>query len=160
MNLKLPQNLKFKRYSKKFIYSRGYELRSCFLFMGSSCGLIALESGRLTIPQIRTCISLLHKGLQIKKKSRRKVFCSVIIRSPLTEKSMGSRMGRGKGSVSQWVCYVKKGRILFQIQNCRRFKLAFFALRQISYKLPILTKIVLKHPLFLHRYSKNLKLLK
>lgn len=159
MNFNFPQNLKYKKYNKKFAYGSTHklELRSSFLFVGSSCGIVALEPGVITISQLKTCIALLNKIIKIKRKAKNKLICSIIIRAPITEKSLGSRMGRGKGAVSKWVCHVKKGRLLFQVQNVKRVKAVFIAMRQISYKLPILTKIVLKKPLFYQKYIKNVK---
>lgn len=159
MNFNFPQNLKYKKYNKKFAYgnSNSTELRVNSLFMGSSCGIVALEAGVITIAQLKTCIALLNKTIKIKRKTKNKLICSIIIRAPITEKSLGSRMGRGKGAVSKWVCHVKKGRMLFQVQNIKRVKAAFIAMRQISYKLPVLTKIVLKKPLFFQKYAKNVK---
>lgn len=159
MNFKFPQNLKYKKYNKKFAYgsARKLELRSSFLLMGSSCGIVAVEPGVITVAQLKTCIALLNKIIKIKRKAKNKLVCSIIIRAPVTEKSLGSRMGRGKGAVSKWICHVKKGRLLFQVQNIKRVKAVFLAMRQISYKLPVLTKIVLKKPLFYQKYLKNVK---
>lgn len=150
MNLKLPQNLKYKKYNKRFIFGnqKGFALKSSSLLFKSSCGLVALESGALTVAQIKTCFSLLNKIMQLKKKSSKRLLCSLIIRSPITFKSLGSRMGRGKGTVNAWICYIKKGRVLFQVQGFRRLKLVILAFRKLSYKLPILTKIVLKQRRF------------
>lgn len=155
MVLKIPQNLKFKKYSKKFAFKKGTDLKSSFLFFGSSCGLVAKEAGALTVPQLKTCISILNKHIKTRRKDKKKLQCSVIIRAPLTEKPLGARMGRGKGSVSKWICFVRKGRMLFQFQNVKRVRFAVLALQKIAYKLPILTKIVLKQPLFYRRYVSN-----
>jgi large subunit ribosomal protein L16 len=152
MKLNVPQNLKYKKYSKKFSFKKGCELKSSLLFFGSSCGLVAKESGSLTFPQLKTCFSILNKHIKTRRKDRKKLHCSVIIRSPLTEKPLGARMGRGKGSVSKWICFVRKGRMLFQFNNVKRVRFAVLALRKIAYKLPILTRIVLKQPLFYRRY--------
>jgi large subunit ribosomal protein L16 len=160
MSIKLPQNLKFKKFHKTFIYAKGSEQRVCGLFTGSSCGLVALEAGRLTREQLMVCFQVIQntlKGKMKKKQKKNRVVCSVAIRAPLTSKSLGSRMGRGKGNVDRWICHVKPGRMLFQIQHVRRVRIAFLALHKISYKLPILTKIVLKHPLFFSRYLRTIK---
>lgn len=148
MHLKIPQNLKFKRYSKRFTYKKGLDLKVSNLFFGSSCGLIAKESGRITLPQLKTCFLILNKFVKKRRKDKKKLLCSVILRSPITEKPLGSRMGRGKGTVSYWICFIRKGRMLFQFQNIRNLQNAVLALKAISYKLPFLTKIVLKQPLF------------
>jgi large subunit ribosomal protein L16 len=52
-------------------------------------------------------------------------------------------MGKGVGSISGWVCPVKKGRILFELDGVS-LDLAKAALRGASYKLPFKTKFVSK----------------
>ena len=151
MHLQLPQNLKHRKYCRRFLYPRGAkQQRSASLFLGSSCGLVACESGSLTRDQLAACLKVLTIALR-KKRSRRKqksrVFsCSAVLRGPVTAKSLGSRMGRGKGNVAGWVCYVKRGRVLFQVQNACRIQTAVRALSSVAYKLPILTRLVLRYP--------------
>jgi ribosomal protein L16/L10AE len=60
-------------------------------------------------------------------------------------------MGRGKGTVKTWIVPVVYGRMLFQIYNVRdiNVKKAVLALKKIKYKLPILTRIVLRKKVIL-----------
>ena len=62
---------------------------------------------------------------------------------PLTKKSNGTRMGKGKGAVETWVAVVKEGKILFEISGVDEAT-AREALRLASHKLPITTKFVTK----------------
>ena len=58
---------------------------------------------------------------------------------PITKKPAETRMGKGKGAPEGWVCVIKPGRILFEMNGVspkdarRAFQLA-------GAKLPILTK--------------------
>ena len=53
------------------------------------------------------------------------------------------RMGKGKGAPSFWVCRVKKGQILFEMDGIS-FQLAKQASLLAYYKLPIKTKFVIR----------------
>ena len=159
MSLNFPQNLKFKRYNRRFVYG-GYreETRVCSLLLGSSCGLVVVESGFLTRDQLLAAFKVLHTVLKPKrrkrgqKKSRDPLLCSVALRAPVTVKPIGSRMGRGKGGVDRWICPVRKGRVLFQVQHPRLIKLAVVALVKASFKLPVRTRVVLRQPRLRSRY--------
>ncbi len=60
---------------------------------------------------------------------------------PVTKKPAEVRMGSGKGSVEYWVCRVKPGRILFEIDGVPE-QVARDAFERASAKLPIKTKFV------------------
>lgn len=139
-----PQNLKFRKYSKRFVYGRVglVERRVGRLRWGSCCGLVATEAGRLTPKQLQTAIMLINKTIKQQRRKRNRLACSAIIRAPVTQKALGSRMGRGKGSVDHWVVMVRKGRMLFQLYGRRLTRRMFVAMKRVSYKLPFLTRIV------------------
>jgi large subunit ribosomal protein L16 len=48
-------------------------------------------------------------------------------------------MGKGKGNVKYWVCFIKKGQVLFEISGVDQV-LAKKVLESSSKKLPVLTK--------------------
>jgi large subunit ribosomal protein L16 len=60
-----------------------------------------------------------------------------------TKKPAEVRMGSGKGSIDTWVCPVKKGKIMFEISGVDDAT-AVEALHQVSYKLPLRSKVVKK----------------
>ncbi|KJZ81838.1 LSU ribosomal protein L16p (L10e) [Candidatus Liberibacter solanacearum] len=60
---------------------------------------------------------------------------------PVTAKPTEVRMGKGKGSVEEWVCRVKPGRILFELDGVSE-KVAREALRLGASKLSVVTKFV------------------
>jgi len=60
---------------------------------------------------------------------------------PVTRKPAEVRMGSGKGSVEFWVCRVKPGRIMFEIDGVPE-AVAREAFERASAKLPVKTKFV------------------
>ena len=56
---------------------------------------------------------------------------------------IGTRQGKGKGNVEEWVAVVKEGKIMFEIAGVSE-EVAREALRLASHKLPIATKFVKK----------------
>jgi large subunit ribosomal protein L16 len=60
---------------------------------------------------------------------------------PVTRKPAEVRMGSGKGSVEFWVCRVKPGRIMFEIDGVPE-EVARQAFTLAAAKLPIKTKFI------------------
>ena len=54
---------------------------------------------------------------------------------PLTKKPIGTRQGKGKGNVEEWVAVVKEGKIMFEVAGVSE-SVAREALRLASHKLP------------------------
>jgi len=52
-------------------------------------------------------------------------------------------MGKGKGSVDRWVCKVKPGRVLFELDGVSE-DVAREALRLAAMKLPVKTRVVVR----------------
>jgi len=72
---------------------------------------------------------------------RGKVWIRVFPDKPVTQKAAETRMGKGKGSVEQWVAVVRPGLVLFEMGGISEEE-AREALRLASYKLPCKTKFV------------------
>ena len=62
---------------------------------------------------------------------------------PVTKKALGVRMGKGKGGVDHYVANVKSGKLVFEF-NCPNENIARRAYTQVSYKLPIRVKFVMR----------------
>jgi large subunit ribosomal protein L16 len=58
---------------------------------------------------------------------------------PITKKPQETRMGKGKGAPEEWVCVVRPGKILFEMEGVNE-KDAREAMRLAAAKLPIKTK--------------------
>jgi len=100
-------------------------------------GLKALENGWITSRQIES------GRVAIARKVRKfgRMWIRIFPDKAVTQKPAETRMGKGKGSPEYWVCVVKPGRILFEIEGTSE-ELAAEAFRLCSHKLPIKTKMV------------------
>ena len=100
-------------------------------------GLKALENGWITSRQIESArVALTRK---IRKFGR--LWIRIFPDKAITQKPAETRMGKGKGSPEYWVCVVKPGRILFEIEGVDE-EMALEAFRLCSHKLPVKTKLV------------------
>jgi large subunit ribosomal protein L16 len=72
-----------------------------------------------------------------------KIWIRVFPDKPLTSKPAETRMGKGKGSPDSWVCVVKPGRILYEMEGVTE-EIAREAFRLAAHKLPIGTKFVMR----------------
>lgn len=104
-----PKKYKFLKKQKGRIKGR-FENRSNNLKFGVF-GIQALEAGKLTARQIEA----IRRTITNLTKREAKIWIRVFPDFPVTAKPTEIRMGRGKGSVDQWVCKVNKGRILFEV---------------------------------------------
>lgn len=102
-------------------------------------------------------VTLGRQGLSFQKKRKRKrerVLLSIFPSISFTKKGLGTRMGKGKGGISQWGVRVRAGRCLFQIKSTIMVHHAVAALTQIQFRLPILTRVVIKNSCLLRRYGR------
>ena len=60
---------------------------------------------------------------------------------PLTSKPAETRMGKGKGSPDSWVCVVKPGMVLYEMEGVTE-EIAREAFRLAAHKLPVSTKFI------------------
>jgi large subunit ribosomal protein L16 len=76
-------------------------------------GLKALEPDRVTARQIEAARRALTRAM---KRSGR-VWIRVFPDVPVSKKPIEVRMGKGKGTPEYWVCRVKPGRVLFEVDG-------------------------------------------
>lgn len=100
-------------------------------------GMKALEPERVTARQIEAARRAITRHL----KRAGRVWIRVFPDVPVSKKPAEVRMGKGKGSVEYWVCRIKPGRILFEIDGVTP-ELAAEAIARGAAKLPIRTKFV------------------
>ena len=98
-------------------------------------GLKSLEPCWLTDRQIEAARIAMTRFI----KRDGKVWIRVFPDKPITKKPQEVRMGKGKGAPEGWVCVVRPGRILFEMEGVPE-KTAREAMRLASAKLPIRTK--------------------
>src|SRR6188474_2299990 len=100
-------------------------------------GLKALEPERVTARQIEASRRAITRAM----KRAGRVWIRVYPDVPVSRKPAEVRMGSGKGSPEYWVCRVKPGRILFELDGIPG-PLAKTAFERAAEKLPIKTKVV------------------
>ena len=129
-----PKKTKFKKQHKGRIH--GSAKGGSELAFGSF-GLKALTPERVTARQIEAARRAITRHMRRLGRLWIRIFPDV----PVTTKPLGVRMGKGKGAVEYWVCRVKPGRIIFEMDGVKP-EIAIEALTLASAKLPIKTKIV------------------
>jgi large subunit ribosomal protein L16 len=100
-------------------------------------GLKAVEPERITARQIEAARRALTRHMRRAGRVWIRVFPDV----PVSSKPAEVRMGKGKGAPELWVCHVKPGRIMFEIDGVSS-TLAREALTLAAAKLPIKTRFV------------------
>jgi large subunit ribosomal protein L16 len=101
-----------------------------------------LENAWVTNVQIEACRVAISRNVKLGK-----VFIRAYPDKPVTKKPAETRMGKGKGMVESWVCVVKRGKILFEIEGLPE-ALARESMRLASAKLPIRTRFISRKGLY------------
>ena len=100
-------------------------------------GMKAMEPGRITARQIEAA----RRAITRHMKRVGKVWIRIFPDVPVSRKPAEVRMGSGKGTPEFWMCRVKPGRIMFEIDGVQR-NLAEEAFTLAAAKLPIKTRLV------------------
>jgi len=100
-------------------------------------GLKALEPNRITAREIEAARRTITRHLKRVGRVWIRVFPDV----PVSKKPAEVRMGSGKGAPELWVCRVKPGRILFEIDGVSK-QIANEAFALAAAKLSVRTKII------------------
>ena len=129
-----PKKTKFRKAHKGRIH--GLAKGGTSLNFGAF-GLKALEPERITARQIEAARRAITRSM----KRAGRVWIRMFPDVPVSQKPAEVRMGSGKGSPEFWVCRIKPGRIMFEIDGVSP-ELAREALTLGAAKLPIRTKVV------------------
>ena len=129
-----PKKTKFRKAHKGRIH--GHAQSGNTLNFGSY-GLKALIPGRITARQIEAARRSITRSLKRTGRLWIRIFPDI----PVSTKPAEVRQGKGKGTVEYWVCRVKPGRIMFEIDGVPK-DIALAALDLGSSKLPVQTKII------------------
>ena len=132
-----PKRTKYRKQHKGRI--KGVAQRGSTIAFGSF-GLKSLDSGRLTNRQIEAARIAMTRFM----KREGKVWIRIFPDKPITSKPQEVRMGKGKGNPEYWVCVIKPGRILFELEGVPE-DLAREAFHLAMYKLPVKAKFVKRH---------------
>lgn len=138
MNKFTPNNYKYKKIHKKVRFSGLKDFRTHTL-KTYSYGLKVLDNALIS----SVVFEAARRSITRKMKKTGKLKINGFANIPVTSKPIGVRMGKGVGSIDQWVFPVKKGRILFEIDGVS-LDLAKSALRSAAFKLPVKSKFICK----------------
>ena len=100
-------------------------------------GLQAVGRKWLTARQIEAARVAINRHI----KKGGKMWIRVFPWKPISKRPPETRMGKGKGDVSEWVDVIKPGRILFELEGVSE-ELAKEAFRLASHKLPFKTRFI------------------
>jgi large subunit ribosomal protein L16 len=98
--------------------------------------LKSVQSGKLTFKQIEAGRKSIRRN--VNKKGR--VYIRVFTSKSVTSKPIAVRMGKGKGNHSYWMCPIRAGQVIFEIEGVSE-NMGMKALRRASFKMPFKTKI-------------------
>ena len=129
-----PKKTKYRKAHKGRIHGNA---KGGFTLNFGEYGLKALEPERVTARQIEAARRAISRHVKRVGRLWIRIFPDV----PVTRKPAEVRMGSGKGSVEFWVCRVKPGRIMFEIDGVPE-AIAREAMMLAAAKLPIKTKFI------------------
>jgi len=134
MNMLMPQKTKFRKQFKGRIHGKA---KGNYSLNYGSFGLKAMQPERITSRQIESARKAITRHLKRAGKMWIRIFPDI----PVSKKPAEVRMGKGKGANEFWVCRVKPGRIMFEVDGVSMDE-ARKALLLAANKLPIKTKFV------------------
>ncbi len=102
-------------------------------------GLQATATGFITARQIEAARIAMTRHI----KRGGKVWIRIFPDKPITKKPAETRMGKGKGNLEAWVCPVKRGRMLYEMEGVSP-EVAREAFRLAAHKLPVSTRFVMR----------------
>lgn len=129
-----PKKTKFRKAHKGRIH--GLAKGGTTLNFGAY-GLKATQPGRVTARQIEAA----RRAMTRHMKRAGRVWIRIFPDVPVSKKPTEVRMGKGKGSPEFWICKVKPGRVMFEIDGVSA-TIAREAFSLAAAKLPISTRIL------------------
>ena len=129
-----PKRTKFRKAHKGRIH--GLATRGATLNFGAY-GMKATEPARISARQIEAARRAITRHMRRAGRVWIRIFPDV----PVSKKPTEVRMGKGKGTPEFWVCRVKPGRILFELDGVSA-EVARGAFERAAAKLPIRTRFV------------------
>lgn len=132
----MPKKVKYRKQQRGRM--RGMAYRGSSVDFGEF-GLKALACGYITNRQLEAARIAMTRHI----KRGGKVWIRIFPDKPVTKKPAEVRMGSGKGAPDGWVCVIRPGKILFEMEGVP-LETAQEAFRLAAMKLPIKTKLVLR----------------
>jgi large subunit ribosomal protein L16 len=103
-------------------------------------GLKSQECAWVTARQIEAARVAINRHL----KKGGKVWTRIFPDKPVSKKPAETRMGKGKGAPEFWVCVIKPGRVMFEVDGVT-LDVAKAAFWSAGNKLPVATSFVTRH---------------
>lgn len=128
---KFPNKIKYKFYFKNKIKNNTIILPSLKSLKFGKFGLQSLQNTKITYKEVES----VRVAITRKYKTLTKIWLRFKFVIPLSSKPAAVRMGKGKGKTSSWVCNVKKGNVVLEIDNLRENE-ARLVLKIAKQKLP------------------------
>jgi large subunit ribosomal protein L16 len=133
----MPKKVKFRKQQRG---RRGGPAKGGDSLAFGDYGLQAIEAGWITARQIEAG----RIAIQRHVKRGGKMWIRVFPDKPFTKKPLETRMGHGKGNPEGWVCVVKPGRILYEIEGVTP-EIALEAMKLAMFKFGVKTRFVSRH---------------
>jgi large subunit ribosomal protein L16 len=133
----MPKKVKYRKQQRG---RRGGPAKGGAALAFGDYGLQAIEAGWITARQIEAA----RVAIQRHVKRGGKLWIRVFPDKPFTKKPLETRMGHGKGNPEGWVCVVKPGRILYEIEGVTP-EVAVEAMKLAQFKFGIKTRFVSRH---------------
>ncbi len=130
----IPKRVKYRkaqRGRRKGIATRGSNVDF------GEFGLKSLENGWISNNQLEAARVALTR--HVRRGGR--IYMRAFPDKPVTKKPAETRMGKGKGMPELWVCVIRRGKILFEMEGIPE-QLAKAAMRLAAAKLPLKTRFV------------------
>lgn len=133
-----PSRLKYRKNHKVSLSYRNILDKKTFFPVHGSYALKSLGSARMTLKQIEAG----RKSIRRNIKKSGEVFIRVFTGKSVTSKGLNSRMGKGKGSHSYWMCPIRRGQIIYEVASSSSEIMCRKALMRAAVKMPFKTKII------------------
>ena len=131
--LLMPKRVKYRKTQRG--RRKGEATRGSKLAFGEY-GLQALANAWLTNVEIEAGRVAISRHTKMGR-----VFIRAYPDKPVTKKPAETRMGKGKGMVESWVCVVRRGKILFEVEGMPE-ELAREGMRMAASKISFRTKFI------------------
>src|SRR4051812_27101019 len=130
----MPKKVKYRKQQRGRMTGKAW--RGSSLAFGEF-GLKVMTCGWITDRQIEAARIAMTRYI----KRGGKVWIRMFPDKPITKKPAETRMGKGKGAPEQWVCVVRPGKVLFEMEGVS-VEIAAEAMRLAASKLPLPTKFI------------------
>ena len=134
----MPKKVKHRKWHKGRASGKRVATQKTQLAFGK-IGLKAMDARWVTSRQIEAA----RRAMTRHVKRGGKIWIRIFPDHPITAKGSEMPMGKGKGAVDHYVCMVRAGTVMFEMDGVAE-DVAREALRLAAHKLPTKTKIVIR----------------